>query len=191
MGKRARRGMLGNMQDDFELDGPNSKGVAFAMWLACVFGFCGIHRFYLGRPGTGILYLLTFGLFGVGQLVDLIRLPRMVAEENTKAAALRALSEKRALRAMQIRHQLPPARPAQPAQLTAPDTPETFRIKLVQAAAKRGGKLTVTEGVMATGKGFKEVEEELDEMAKSGYVGIDNDSKSGAVVYTFGQLDVD
>jgi TM2 domain-containing membrane protein YozV len=32
----------------------------------------GIHRFYVNRVGSGVLWLLTFGLFGVGVLVDII-----------------------------------------------------------------------------------------------------------------------
>lgn len=166
------------MSDDIETDGPHSKGVAFGLWLACLFFFCGLHRFYLGRPLSGLLYFFTFGLFGVGQVVDLILLPGMVTEANTKHAALRALAEKRALRAGQLR------------QLPAPSgaTPEQFRVKLVQAAAKYGGTLTVTQGVLATGKQFEEVERELDSMAKSGYVDITNDEKTGVVVYDFGQL---
>jgi hypothetical protein len=41
---------------------------------------------------------------------------------------------------------------------------------------------------MATGQSFETVEKTLDEMAKSGYVGIDNHPETGAVVYTFNQL---
>jgi hypothetical protein len=62
------------------------------------------------------------------------------------------------------------------------------RVRLLQEAARHNGKLTVTQGVLATGLDFPEVEKALDEMLKSGFVGIDNDPDAGHVVYHFPQL---
>ena len=43
--------------------------------LLCIFvGGAGIHRFYAGKIGTGILYLFTGGLFGIGWLIDLVKI---------------------------------------------------------------------------------------------------------------------
>ncbi len=51
------------------LPGPIDYNLA---WLLLVFlGFFGVHRLYMGKIGTGILYLLTFGLFGLGYIYDM------------------------------------------------------------------------------------------------------------------------
>jgi len=57
-----------------------STFTAYVLWL--FFGLLGFHRFYLNRYGTGLLYLVTAGLFGLGWLVDLFLIPEMVDEAN-------------------------------------------------------------------------------------------------------------
>ena len=157
---------------------PFTDGTAWLTWMAWLFGFGGIHRLYLGKTWTGLLYLFTWGLFGVGQVLDATRLNAMVDGENLKALGARVRA-----------NGLPPGPQvkALPAAAT-PDDRGRLRLKLVEAAAQRGGELSVTQGVMATGADFKQVEAMLDEMARSGYVDIANDSESGVVVYRFGEL---
>ena len=50
----------------------SDKKILPAFLLCFFFGVLGVHRFYVGKVGTGILWLLTVGLFGVGVLIDFI-----------------------------------------------------------------------------------------------------------------------
>lgn len=57
-------------------------------WLLLTFlGVFGIHRFYMGKWLTGILYLLTGGLFLLGWLYDLLTLNSQIDEINRRAPA--------------------------------------------------------------------------------------------------------
>lgn len=74
-----------------------SKGRAYLFWFIGFFGILGLHRFYLGRTGTGIGWLLSGGVMGLGALYDLFALSRMVEEQNMynelRAAKIKQLSE--------------------------------------------------------------------------------------------------
>jgi TM2 domain-containing membrane protein YozV len=65
-----------------------TKGVLERNWLTALLlsiflGWLGIDRFYLGSAGVGIIKLLTFGLFGILWLVDII----MIATKSVKGIA--------------------------------------------------------------------------------------------------------
>ena len=62
------------------MSGPLNYSVA---WLLLVFlGYLGLHRFYMGKWLTGILYLVSFGCFGIGILYDFWTLNGQLDELN-------------------------------------------------------------------------------------------------------------
>ena len=48
--------------------------MGYILW---VWGFTGSERFYYGRPVSGTIYFFTFGLLGIGWLLDLFLIPSM------------------------------------------------------------------------------------------------------------------
>ncbi|MCC4797906.1 NINE protein [Enterovibrio norvegicus] len=59
----------------------HSKVIGYILW---IFGFLGAHRFYYGKPVTGTIWLFTFGLFGIGWLIDLFLIPSMDREADLR-----------------------------------------------------------------------------------------------------------
>jgi TM2 domain-containing membrane protein YozV len=59
----------------------HSKTVGYLLWL---FGFTGAHRFYFGKPVTGVIWFFTLGLFGIGWLIDLFLIPSMEREAASR-----------------------------------------------------------------------------------------------------------
>jgi len=62
------------------------KSKTTAYLLLIFLGAIGIHKFYLGKTGMGILYIFTAGLFGIGWLIDLFTLGKQVDKYNTEHA---------------------------------------------------------------------------------------------------------
>jgi len=63
-----------------------SIGIAYLLW--ALFGYLGLHRFYLRQPGLGLIYALTGGLFSIGWFADAFLLPGRVDEVNRQFEAL-------------------------------------------------------------------------------------------------------
>lgn len=165
--------------------------VGYGLWCLFFVGLGGVHRIYLGKYGTGILWLLTAGLFGIGQFVDLFRMKKLVRDANVREGYLPH---------PRYRHLVAGDPGAAPRSADGPgsngDGPdggagseEDVMRELLRAAQERGGAISVTQGVAATGLSFSEVEDRLQEMVASGYVDVDNHPDTGVVVYRFTELD--
>ncbi|MBV8622224.1 MAG: TM2 domain-containing protein [Herbaspirillum sp.] len=59
----------------------HSKTLGYLLW---IFGFTGAHRFYYGKPVSGTIWFFTFGLAGIGWLVDLFLIPSMDREADRR-----------------------------------------------------------------------------------------------------------
>lgn len=172
----------------------NKVGVAYVLWLGGLFGLSGLHRLYNGEKKTGLLWLGTFGLFGFGQLLDLILIPKMVQVHNERLSEkYKPLLEQKPIALTIEQVTLRPSKfigvkSPKLIDSTPPISHQQATISLLKAAEARGGRLSVTQGVMATGLSFKQVETLLIEMLKSGYVEIGNDPETGIVLYEFREL---
>jgi len=60
------------------------KTIGYILW---IFGFTGSHRFYYGKPLWGTIYFFTFGLLGIGWLVDLFLIPHMDRQADLRFTA--------------------------------------------------------------------------------------------------------
>ena len=74
--------VINNMQQQSVAGGvvmmtSKSTGTGYLLWLLCFIFICGAHRFYYNKPISGVIYLFTFGLFGFGQLYDLLVMPEL------------------------------------------------------------------------------------------------------------------
>jgi TM2 domain-containing membrane protein YozV len=56
------------------MESTHSKTIGYVLW---IFGFTGSHRFYFGKPISGLIWLCTGGLFLVGWIIDIFLIPGM------------------------------------------------------------------------------------------------------------------
>lgn len=162
---------------------PYSTGLSYGLWCAGLAGACGIHRFYLGKVGTGVIWLLTFGLLGVGQVLDLVRMKSLVRDANIREGRVPHPFQ---LARPQAAVGQPPIGAGEPGRKLS--SPLNVRQQLLKAAMSNGGEITVSQGVMATGRSFEEIESVLNKMTDKGYVDVDNAPGTGVIVYRFPEL---
>jgi TM2 domain-containing membrane protein YozV len=162
--------------------------LAYLLWGLGLFGFCGIHRFYLGRPITGGVWLFSYGFFFLAQLLDLFLIPSM-AKGNTSGFWQRLRKNGLPAVAIDVVQQVLDKldrfdrRISQNLLGGKPDS--NAMKKLLEAAEANGKVLSLGQAVMATGLQPSEVEELFNEALRKGLAHVGNDPESGAVRYYF------
>ena len=58
--------------------------IAYLLWGLGFVGICGLHRMYLGQYGLGTAMLFTFGLCGVGQVIEVATIPQATQDANAR-----------------------------------------------------------------------------------------------------------
>ncbi|USR89943.1 protein kinase [Phormidium yuhuli AB48] len=137
----------------------------------------GLHRFYNGKIFTGFLWMIPV-IGDIGGFVDLFLIPEMAQEREEEIRARMGVSSSG----------VPMMPHTSVTQVWTPASQDEQVMTLLKEAERKGGQLTVTQAVMATGLSFDKAERLLMELAKTGYVEVDNDVSTGAVVYRFREL---
>lgn len=135
----------------------------------------GIHRFYLGRRVTGVLYLLTWGFFGIGTVIDLLNLNRMVDDENRRLLYPDSPPQNRTLAAArQLALPLPEVAPEH----------LSLEQQILRVAKKHNGAVTVELVAVETSMSLGNAKKQLERLYKEDYCTLDVTSE-GAKLYVF------
>ena len=152
-------------------------GIAYLLWLFSGFGALGFHRFYLNKPVTGVLWILTGGLGMFGSAYDFFTLPSQVREANLRAELRKAL-ETGARVSLGSRFR------------DANDIGAEYRQKeslertILRVAKKNAGLVTPSEVALESDATIENSRAALDKLASKGFAEL-RVRKSGAIVYAF------
>ncbi len=163
-----------------------NSGTAYLLWCLCFFGFCGVHRLYTGNIVSGLIYVLTFGLFGMGQLVDLLLIPGLVERRNlyfrrVMGTATPYVSHPSVTVTIGELSQHPTL-PARQGTTVSGGSPMQ---RLLRAAKAQGGQLSLAQAAMYTELEPDELKQLLHQAEMAGYAEITNDPQTGAIRYRF------
>ena len=137
-----------------------SIAISYLLWCLSLVGLCGLQRFYNRKPLSGLLWLCTFGLCFIGQLVDLLLIPELVQQANQPL--------------LQARQEA--------AQASAPPSLERQLLQLARRTGERG--FTINDALLALSPEADslKVTAEIERLLHAGLLDVGNDER-GRVVY--------
>lgn len=145
---------------------------AYLFWLPSLFGIAGLHRFYLGKPISGIVFLLTGGLFGIGTIYDAITMGRQVREAEIADRLARPVGYEEDGDYVIRVSRGGSGRPE----------PEELEHLILRTAKERGGVVSPTQIALEARCSAEEAREQLESMVRNGFAEI-KVKKSGHIVY--------
>ena len=148
--------------------------VAYLLWFLSPFGIFGLHRFYLGKVGSGLLWCFTGGFFLLGSVYDFFTLPRQVEEANIREHYRRSLYERDKLVVRQQR-------------TTVEIKGESLERVILKTAKKNNGITSASEVALEGDISLETAKKSLEKLARDGFADI-RVTKSGAIVYLFSEL---
>ena len=154
--------------------------IAYILFFVSGFGALGFHRFYLGKIGTGLLWMFTGGMVMIGSIYDLLTLPRQVREANIRQAILEE----------SVRSKIagkPDWRKIENGQSRIVREKESIERVILRLAKTNKGILTASEVALSANIPIEEAKRDLDAMVSKGYAEL-RVRQSGALVYTIPDL---
>jgi hypothetical protein len=148
-----------------------SIGLAYFLWFIGGFGALGLHRFYLGKFGTGLIWLFTGGLSMIGSIYDFFTLPMQVRELNLESRYRRALDYDGP------RYQSSSHIPWEQRK----DSAERI---ILRTAKKNNGVATPAEVALEGDISLEDAKQQLEQLVSNGYAEV-RVTKKGTIVYIF------
>ena len=150
-----------------------STFIAYLLWFLSFFGVLGLHRLYLGKIPSAILWMFTGGLFGIGTFYDFFTLPGQVREANLRNALFNQVYN-----APQSWRNVNDGQ----ARIVKEGPKESLERTILKLAKENKGILTVSEVALSANITIDEAKKYLEIMVSKGIAEL-RVRKTGALVY--------
>jgi TM2 domain-containing membrane protein YozV len=188
-----------------------SLKTAYFLQAFTLIGFAGLHRLYMGKVGTGILWFCTWGLFGVGSVYDAVTMARQLRDKDEEDTGMLLderdywarlsddVRDSHLRERIRRRHDLDEGyyadfrsrladqsgRYRQPAAgYTGGSRPETLEHAALRLAQANGGYITPAQLALEANVAADEAKNLLDSLCSKGMADI-RIRKNGVVAYVF------
>ncbi len=142
-----------------------SVPIAYLLWFFSGFGALGLHRFYLGKKASGLLYMFTGGLFLAGGVYDLFHMEELVREANLQVSYKQVLYLNN-----------PPPK--------VKKKKESVEYVILKTAKQNNGIVSPGEVALSGKISIEVAKKYLDKLASKGFTEL-RIKKSGVIVYCF------